>query len=50
MEIIVEDNSVKIKKVSAKERKNIKELFKNYDGVYTKETIDWGEPVGKEIW
>ena len=50
VEIIVEDNSVKIKKVSAKERKNIKELFKSYDGVYTKETIDWGEPVGKEIW
>ena len=50
VEIIVEDNSVKIKKVSAKERKNIKELFKNYDGVYRKETIDWGEPVGKEIW
>lgn len=50
VEIIVEDNSIKIKKLSVKERKNIKELFKDYNSVYKKETIDWGEPVGKEVW
>lgn len=50
VEIIVEDNSIKIKKLSVKERKNIKELFKDYNNVYKKETIDWGEPVGKEVW
>ena len=31
-------------------RKTIEELFANYDGTYEKETIDWGDPVGKEIW
>lgn len=50
VEIIVEDNSIKIKKLSVKKRKNIKELFKDYNNVYEKETIDWGEPVGKEVW
>ena len=28
----------------------IEELFANYDGTYEKETIDWGDPAGKEIW
>ena len=31
-------------------RKTIEELFANYDGTYEKESIDWGDPVGKEIW
>lgn len=50
VEIILEDDSIKIKKITATKRKNIKELFENYDGVYKKEVIEWGEPVGKEIW
>lgn len=32
------------------ERKNIKELFADYDGKYEKPDIDWGDSVGKEIW
>ena len=43
-----EDNKIIIRK--ANQRKNIIELFKDYDGDYTKEQIDWGEPVGREIW
>ena len=34
----------------AKKRKNIKELFDGYEDGYTPEEIDWGAPVGKEIW
>lgn len=50
VEIIAEEDCIKIKKVSTKKRKNIKELFENYNEVYEKETIEWGEPIGKEIW
>ncbi|MGN0638978.1 MAG: AbrB/MazE/SpoVT family DNA-binding domain-containing protein [Huintestinicola sp.] len=46
--LIVKGNEVVIKK--ANERKGIKELFEGFDGEYIPEEIDWGEPVGKEIW
>lgn len=31
-------------------RKNIMELFAGFDGEYAPAEIDWGKPVGKEIW
>lgn len=31
-------------------RKSIEELFDGYDGEYKPVDIDWGKPVGKEIW
>ena len=34
----------------AEKRKNIKELFADYHGEYTPVEIDWGEPVGEEVW
>jgi len=34
----------------AEERKNIKELFEEFDGEYEKVEMDWGNPVGEEIW
>ena len=34
----------------AQKRKNIVELFASFDGGYTPEEIDWGEPRGNEIW
>lgn len=34
----------------ANKRKNIQELFANYKEEYTPENIEWGEPVGREIW
>ena len=50
VEITTEDDGIKIKKVAVPEkRKNIKELFDNFNGTYKKEDIDWGEPQGKEI-
>ena len=51
LEIIVEDENIRIKKIiPSKKRKNIKELFSNYDKKYKTQEIDWGEPEGKEIW
>ena len=34
----------------AKKRKNIVELFENYDGEYKPVEMEWGDPVGEEIW
>lgn len=34
----------------AERRKNIKELFADYDGEYEAVEINWGEPVGEEVW
>ena len=31
-------------------RKNIKELFADFDGNYSPVEIDWGDPVGDELW
>ena len=31
-------------------RKNIKELFEDFEGKYEPIEMDWGEPVGEEIW
>ena len=31
-------------------RRTIEELFEGYDGEYETFSIDWGKPVGKEIW
>ena len=41
-------NRIIIEKTS--HRKNIKELFENFNGEYTPENIDWGKPAGDEIW
>lgn len=30
--------------------KTMEELFDGYDGDYKSEEIDWGEPVGDEVW
>lgn len=44
----VEQDKIIIEK--AKPRKTLKELFADFDGEYTPVEIDWGKPVGKEIW
>ena len=33
-----------------KHRKNIVELFEGHEGTYKPTDVDWGEPVGKEVW
>ena len=46
--ILVENEKLIIEK--ANNRKNIKELFKDYKGKYEPVDIDWGDSVGDEIW
>lgn len=31
-------------------RKNIVELFEGYDGEYKPTEMEWGIPIGEEIW
>ena len=50
LDIKTENGKIVIEKTAHRERKNIKELFANFDGEYKPTDIDWGEPVGKEIW
>ena len=49
VEIDVMDGKIVIKK-AAERRKSIKELFDGFDGEYTEKEIDWGKPVGNEVW
>lgn len=49
IEVKVEDDKIIIQK-TVKRRKNIKELFADFDGQYTPTEMDWGKPKGKEIW
>lgn len=48
--ILVENNKLIIEKAEDKKRKNIKELFAEFNGEYEPTEIDWGEPKGEEIW
>ncbi len=42
VEIIAENDGIKIKKITVHEkRKNIKELFEDFNEIYKKENIDW---------
>ena len=49
VEIATQDDTIIIRRVTGK-RRTIQELFAGYDGDYTPEEIDWGEPVGGEVW
>lgn len=47
--IVVKEGKVIMEKEKMK-RKNIKDLFENYDGEYKPTEFDWGKPEGDEIW
>lgn len=49
VEITTQDEAIIIKRAGGK-RQTIQELFEGYDGDYTPEEVDWGEPVGGEVW
>lgn len=36
--------------MKAEKRKNIRELFADYQEDYKSVEIDWGEPAGEEVW
>lgn len=48
LSVYAEEDKLVITK--ADRRKNIKELFEGFEGVYTPIEIDWGKPVGEEVW
>lgn len=37
-------------RIKQRKRKNIAALFEGYNGTYEPTEIDWGKPVGKEVW
>jgi len=49
VEVLKHDNVIVIMP-TAQKRKTIQELFADYNGDYTPEEIDWGSPVGGEVW
>lgn len=49
VEIDVSDGQIVIKK-AVERRKTIKELFDGFEGEYKEKEIDWGKPVGNEVW
>ena len=48
--IIIVDNGKLIMEKAKDKRKNIKELFADYQGNYEPIDVDWGNPEGNEIW
>lgn len=46
--LVADKDKIIIKKADS--RKNIKELFADFDGEYVPIEIDWGHPAGEEIW
>lgn len=41
---------MKPKRETGPKAETIKDLFAKFHGEYTREEIDWGKPVGEEIW
>ena len=50
LDISTNQDKIIIAKAQKKKRKNIKELFTGYNGNYKTDAIEYGEPVGREIW
>ena len=48
--ILVVENEKIIMEKPKKKRKNIKDLFADYEGEYEPIEIEWGEEKGEEIW
>jgi antitoxin MazE len=47
---IESENEIQKTFFEKKLHKTIEERFKDYDGNYKPEEVDWGESVGREIW
>ena len=51
VEVTAKDSSLIIKKSENKKAyQTIQERFKDFHGDYEPIEVDWGKPVGKEIW
>jgi len=45
-----QEDKLVIEPAHPRKRKTIKELFEGYTGTYHPQEVDWGEPVGNELW
>ena len=51
VEVEAEMDKIIIKKAAAAPKhKTIEELFAGYNGDYVPDEMDWGSPVGREVW
>lgn len=49
LDLKIEDNKLIIEN-SSDDEMNIEDLFEDFNGKYSKEDIDWGRMIGKEVW
>lgn len=49
VEILTQDDTI-ILRPAVRQRKTIQELFEDYKDDYRPEEVDWGAPVGNEVW
>lgn len=49
LDLKIKDNKLIIEN-SSDDEINIEDLFEDFNGKYSKEDIDWGEMIGKEVW
>lgn len=47
---IIEKNNEIILKTERKKKISLKERLKNFNGIYDFKEVEWGEPVGNEVW
>jgi antitoxin MazE len=51
VDVSIEEDKIIITKATEKRPyKSIQELFEGFDGEYEPVEIDWGKPVGNEVW
>ena len=49
LDLKIKDNKLIIE-ISSDDEINIEDLFEDFNGKYSKEDIDWGRMIGKEVW
>lgn len=49
LDLKIKDNKLIIEN-SSDDEINIENLFEDFNGKYSKEDIDWGRIIGKEVW
>ena len=49
LDLKIKDNKLIIEN-SSDDEMNIEDLFEDFNGKYSKEDIDWGRMIGKEVW
>ena len=48
--LVIKTDNDKLIIEKAEKRKNIMELFADFDGEYSPVEMNWGDPVGEEVW